>query len=370
MQVFAEASKKLRPIVLLVMQGGHHLNLYRNLFVLCQDVSWICFLPEIQKVSRDVVEELYDNFGVQFFTDRQTAIAHFGTIDAVITTFAVPHRAHTPHLRFVALAYELGIPVFELQHGLFQLGISSSEASPFVGSGISGALNGLPVPNMTDRKLRWSGEGAIGYPPFAESVYEDSSRLRCAGDHTLILTNLHWNILSEEDVGHICDMIVKAVVSLPEISFMMVPHPSELDKPHLKRLRARLQSANAQNIRIIRPDSADEMSDLIKSSRMALSTVSTVLLDLEMYEVPTLIMAGRRQHRLIESFQSCHLVVGKEGLVQDIKDIYYGHLQPYLRTGMLEPFHASILQENILTAIRKIPMRAETYVPIINKYVG
>jgi len=141
MQVFPGTSKKLKPIVLLVLQGGHHLSLFRNLFVQCQDVSWICFLPEIQKVSRSVVEELYDSFGVQFFTDRQTTIAHFSTIDAVITTFAVPHRAHTPHLRFVALAYELGIPVFELQHGLFQLGISSGEAGPFVGSGLSGVDN-------------------------------------------------------------------------------------------------------------------------------------------------------------------------------------------------------------------------------------
>jgi len=135
-------------------------------------------------------------------------------------------------------------------------------------------------------------------------------------------------------------------------------------------LRARVQSVNAQNIRIIRPDSADEMNNLIKSSRMALSTVSTVLLDLEMYEVPTLVMAGRRQHRLIESFQTSHLVAGKEELVQDIKDIYYGRLQPYLRTGMLEPFNARLLQESILSAMRKIPMRAESYVPIINKYVG
>lgn len=361
-----------KPIVIILLQGEHHLVLYENIFKLCTGFRWVCVLPDVAKLSTQLIFRFYNRYGVQFFSDHATALANFHAIDAVVTTFAIPHRAHLKFVRFIALAEEIGIPVFELQHGLFQLGISASEVGPIIGSGMANALTALPAPNLVGRQLRWNGIDSIGYPPYSDDIFAIASQSRRVTDPTLITTNLHWNIFTPADVVRISDIIAKAVLSLPDVDFIHIPHPSELSKPHMNELATRLMKAGATNYSIQRPKNSAEMVEAIVGARVCLSTISTMLLDMEMMNTPTLVMPGQRQHDMVARFEHSVSVYDKGRIADELKNIYYHNSNPLIITGALQPFSPSKLTQTLKCAIEKNPRSKELglIVRAVAKYIG
>lgn len=375
MRIAPRLKVRSRKTVLLILQGEHQLSLYEQMFRLCQDVHWVCVLPDPQALDAALVQRIYIVYGVQIFTDRATALTSFLGIDAVITTFSVPHRAHSAQIAYIALAYEMGIPVFELQHGLFQLGISYSESSAFVGSGIPGALTALDAPNLTDQRLVWGaargqGEISIGYPPFSRDIFESPACRRPDRGSVLIASNLHWNILSPDDVNACWTAIIRLIKALPDIPFVIMPHPSEMAGAALKRSIERCQSMGLRNFTLRRPKDRSEFVSMIAQSKLAVSMISSVLLDFEMYGLPCVLLPCKPQGPLARSLQVAVMPPHSHALIKAVENGYYDRTDLVLRTGLLRPFDPSALSAAVSQATLGARMSAAQAIPLMSKYLG
>lgn len=373
MSITPQVQPRRQKTVLLLLQGPHQLHLYQEIFVSCRDCRWVCLLPSTKALPEETIQEFYLLHGVQFFSDKRTAIASFRGVDILITTFAVPHAVHANYASFIALAYEMGIPVFELQHGLFQIGISYSERSAVVGSGMAGALTSLDAPNLVDQKLVWrksedSSEQSIGYPPFTNDIYDRVTRQMGDTSGVLIATNTHWNILSANEVRLAWDMIIRLMKSLPDISFTIMPHPAEVGAAALKRVIERCDREHVMNMTVIRPSSRAEFVDMIIKSRLAVSMISSVLLDFEMYDLPCVILPCRAQRPLAQALTVATLPSNDEELSAAVRGGYYDDMPLILRTGQLFPFDHDALKSALNGAVSS-RLTAAKATPLISKYL-
>ncbi|KQQ33904.1 hypothetical protein ASG19_21680 [Rhizobium sp. Leaf306] len=310
---------------------------------------------------------------MQFFSDKKTAIASFRGIDILITTFAVPHAVHANFASIIALAYEMEIPVFELQHGLFQIGFSYSERSAVVGSGMTGALTSLDAPNLVDQKLVWGKSGdaseqSIGYPPYTTEVYDRVARRGGDTSGVLIATNTHWNILTAEEVRAAWEMIIRLMKSLPDIRFTIMPHPAEVGAAPLKRVIERCDREHVMNMTVMRPSSRAEFIELIATSRLAVSMISSVLLDFEMYDLPCVILPCRAQRPLAQALTVATRPSNDDGLLAAVRGGYYEDTPLILRTGKLFPFDHDALKAALDAAVSS-PLPAAKATPLISKYL-
>lgn len=377
MNVRPFTKKKEKPIILLILGGEFHLDLYASLLETNQEFNWAVFIKDIAKIPNKRLSDLNSKFGTYFFTDRATALAHFGDIDAVITTFAVPHAAHLYYLEFAALACEMGIPVFEIQHGLFQIGISYSEESFLVGSGDKKHLarNALPVRNLAPNTLRWFGENAIGYPPYTDAVRADSSYLHDEMEEEgppekiLYLTNFHWNLLDAQQRDHGYSMITKSILALPDGNHVISPHPAEVQSPLFRNMVKTLEDENATNFEIVRPESAEHRITMLRQTKVAVSSISTVLLDLEMMGIPTLLFDLPGFRSLQQGLEEFTAVSDGSTLVRQLKHVLYSEYFPELHTGKLKPFNRQALVDSLHGEIHAGSMTMAEKIVTINKYL-
>lgn len=374
MSVYPALRPRTKPTVLLILQGPHHLMLYRDLFARCEAFHWVCVLEDVGKVSRDLVTRLYQLHGVQILTDERAALLNFPAIDAVVTTCAVPHATHGAFIRYLALAYEMGLPVFELQHGLFQLGINYSERAALVGTGLAGALTALDAPNLTRSKLVWSETDAgdatcIGYPLFGPHVRDCPSALRPQDGVVLVATNLHWNIFSAQDVTQCWDHLVSLFRRLPDLRFVLMPHPGEMKSAALRRGLERCAREGIVNVEARRPADRAEFVAMVAEARMAVSMVSTLLLDFEMYDLPCVMLPCPRTERLTAGLEQVCAPATFEAFATAVEAAYYGRDDAMLRTGRLVPFAPEALVDAVQGAMGGTRAPIEQAVPMIARYI-
>jgi len=389
----AHPPAKTRPGILLVLQGEHHLDLFHAILTQCPAFDWTCLVHGMAAIPRPRLEALHDSHGVRFFTDLQTALLHFGDLDAVVTTFALPHRAHLPYLGLIALAQEMGLPVFELQHGLFQSGLSFHADGAIAGSGLAGARDGVPVRNLADAVLPWWGAGAIGYPglhPAWRGILADppddaDSLAKAVNDVRIdpvvaesdppwvaVLTNLHWTILSPAESQQGYALLRAAILALPDLHFVLAPHPTEATSAGFARLRADLERAGARNVAVCPPSDRPGRTRLLRQARLALATPSTVLLDLEMRGIPTLLLGLPPFEGLYAALDRACVIRDAPALVAAIADGVGGAgPTPVLRTGRLLPFDAAALTARLHAALPDPgapPRPPRDYVPLIHRH--
>ena len=340
-----------RPNVLFVMQGAHHLHLYRNVLRCCADVQWLCLIPKLPLDQLDALRRYHAAYGVKFFLDGLTTLAHYGNIDAVVTTWAVPHVAHLRQIRYIALAQELGIPTFEMQHGMFQLGLTYHEDGPFIGSSVPGALSALDTPNWVTDKLLWDGEAGIGYPP-ALSLPDSDKPAPPLGDAPVVfLTNLHWNLIPDAERGACYDIILETVARLPDQSFLIFPHPSETLHSQFKEMAAKFQAQNITNFTIVRDREQISLEHVLRTARLAVASVSTVLLDAEFANTPTVVFRTSTQRALLRALHRTTSFATADDLVEIIRDVTEAGYRPQLVTGRLHPFRPARLLDRLQAAI-------------------
>ena len=385
MRAAATPAVKDRPTVLLILQGPHHLDLFRSVLTRCRAVRWTCLIHGLEQVPAHTLEAFYLHHDVRFLADRDTALLHMGDIDAVVTTFALPDPAHLPYLGLIALAYELGLEVFELQHGLFQTGLSFQADRAVIGSGLPG---GLPLRNLTDARLTWWGEEAVGYPPYVmdpapapemlgpegsglgpvSSSLADTETVSHRNGPVAVLTNLHWTLLDPQEATAGYDMILAAVIALPDVDFVLAPHPTEMATAGFARLRDQLRQVHAQNCTVLPASDREGRAALLSRARLAVATASSVLLDLEMHRVPTVLLGLPSFEALFAALETTTVARTPEALITLLSGALDGTGYPALCTGRLVPFDPKALEQRLLAAVRKTPLAAKDYVPILMRH--
>lgn len=360
-----------KPKVLIVLQGLHHLMLYENIFKYCTQFQWYCLLPDMPKsLDVEAPKQFYFRYGVIFFSDPLSCIAHIGHFDAVVTTWAVPHAKHLSYIKFIALAYELGLPVFELQHGLFQLGLTYSEFAPVVGSGPGAAIAAPDVENLTTNVIRWFGEDGIGYPRSPTFDDREGARRNLKSKQVVFVTNHHWGILTDDERRACYEIMYETIRTLSAVDFVLLPHTGELKNQAFTDMVAKLDAVAAKNYRIETGRGDGVFDNTICNADLIVGSASTTILDCELSGTPTVMFNNETQAPFLESFVNVVTFSNADELIKIVNDVLYKNYRPEINTGFAQPFRPDRLVSILQAAVKeRRRSSAEEVAVVISKYL-
>ncbi|MDR2252126.1 MAG: hypothetical protein LBD98_04850 [Endomicrobium sp.] len=270
-----------------------------------------------------------------------------------ITTYCQPSSAHIFGLKVVKLCNKVQIPVLELQHGMFQLGLHYYNASKTLES------DSLPVESYADKCLSYypvddiKNQIVIGYPNFAKPAPA------IKGNYTLVLTNLHWNVYEKINVYKFYYAVIKFASENPSQIFLWLPHAGEtlyggINHTFIKSLLEIYPSAkkNFINVKENKVSSLVPTSEYIRKAGHVISTISTTLLDCEMYKKPTIIWESEETKVLLDKIKT-------KTSFRDYNDLckvfYMPHSNLYLKSGLLLPYDNAAFREAVDKHYRQPP---------------
>ena len=257
---------------------------------------------------------------------------------AFITTDANAARSHVYSLKLVSMFKALGIPVFELQHGLFQIGLHYYD----VPSGVSFWGDSLPSKSFAERVLafyppirRTPPSTVIGYPPYSGEPSDCGG-----GEYLLILTNLHWPTYTVDEKMAFLDAVAALVESRPELPVVWKMHHAETPPASkINQMVGEVLGRHPDAKRRIRFAHLDEglkglsAAEIIAGAKYVVSTVSTVLLDCEIHRRPTAVYACASNACLVRMVESADTFSDGDSLLalfgRGLHPICTGKLRPY-----------------------------------------
>ena len=255
-----------------------------------------------------------------------------------ITTDANAAHAHVYSLKLVSMFRALGIPVLELQHGLFQIGLHYYD----VPSSSSFAGDSLPSKSFAVRVLAYYPPinhlvpyTVIGYPP-----YSGKSPANSAGSYLLILSNLHWQTYTESEKMAFYEAVVRFAEEHPEIPVVWKMHHGEtpVSSTSNKKVQSILgrHPAASAHIRFAHLDAElkdKTAAEVISGAKYVVSSVSTVLLDCEIYRRPIAVYGCDTNACLIKMLEDVAVFRDYDSLValfdKGLRPIRSGKLRPY-----------------------------------------
>ena len=273
--------------ILVYINGTHHFRLIEPIFKQNPDIEFYIF--SAGRITPDDFRRssLYTLENVHFAANLQTLKYKFNLFGAFISTDAHAARAHVPSLRLIRIFRKIGIPILELQHGMFQIGLHYYDV-PY-----KEIINddSLPTKSFADIILGYYHIDkspipltVIGYPPFANVTPQKDN-----GEYTLILSNLHWNTYAHQEKHTFYWVVFKYAYEHPDEKFIWKMHPAEIRDAGCNTLAKELFAIwpGLKARFLIHHEnpvlSKITIDELILNSKRVISTVSTVLLDCEMY---------------------------------------------------------------------------------------
>ena len=265
------------------LRGVHHFDLFYNIFKENPDVEFY-FHSNYIPVDFYRRSKLYELPNVYFTADIKKFKYKLNLFGAFITTDAQATAPHAYSLEIIHFFNKLGVPVFELQHGLFQLGLHYYD----VPHKEIFHDDSFCTETFADHVLAYYPENAaasstvIGYPAYDHlpEPYE--------GEYTLILSNLHWETYDKEEKYQFYKMMMELAVENPKQTYIWKMHHGEQVNPicnsMIKSLFEIYPHAR-KNIIFYHENeflSKSSVTELIQKSREVISTISTVLLDCDM----------------------------------------------------------------------------------------
>ena len=349
------------------MQGPQHFMLYENVFKACRNFQWYCFLPALPKDDSEL-KRLNLLYGVRFFSDRYAVLANFAHFDAVVTTWAVPHRKHIKFLNFIALAYELDLPVVEFQHGLFQIGVTYDEDAFVIGSR-EGAATAAPFgSNLVRDALRWFGPEGVGYPR-AHVTADEAGPAVTRQRQVVFLTNHHWAAITAIERANCYEVMKTTIASRPGVEFVLLPHGGELKSPQYNDMLVFLNGLGANNYRVELGRDKQSYDDLLAQSKLIVACVSTTLLDCELSGVPTVLFLNASQDALTRTLKTFVGFSRADELIAIVDDVLHRNYRPELVTGFAQAFDPGRLTAQLTAAIAHKPKKPlESAVVAIARY--
>ena len=275
-----------RRSVLLYVRGSFHFPLIEPMVRDNRDVEF--FLHSNLFGNGEIARANLNKYGnfhfVSSLDELKFKLDRFG---AFITTDAEPANPHSYSLRLVEFFQAIKVPVFELQHGLFQLGLHYFD----VPAKFSFGGDSLPARSFAGQILTYYPPAGvnvaavtIGYPPYAGQLQPSSGH-----DWTLVLTNLHWPTYTEEERRVFYESVYRLAA---EGSSRVVwkQHHGEIGSTACTALRKELAvkyPLAAKRLCLHHEDATLgelRLDALIARATCVVSTVSTVLLDCEMQQ--------------------------------------------------------------------------------------
>jgi hypothetical protein len=229
---------------------------------------------------------------IKITSDFKSVIMLTPIFSAIITT--IGHISPVLNNKIISIfkaCIASEIPIIEVPHGLYQWGYNLVDDSKFVNTASNTLGAGYPVPSFADHQISWFDNSGIGYPRNRKEKLKATVAIQVP-DYTIITTNTNWYMYGFNDQRVVAQSIFEYAKSNPHRIFIWRHHPAELNATNL--ISAML-GAKPPNIFIYGHDkdiyfhSIDTTEELIQYAQSGISTISTCLLDYELYDIPTAI---------------------------------------------------------------------------------
>lgn len=264
-------------------------------------------------------------------------ISNAVTVSAMLPAFTkivcfIPHisiNAPGIYKKIIVTAMQSNISIYEVPHGLFQTGYNLIDDSTSLD--ITSYYDGIGInlPAVTKKRISWYGDNGIGYP---STMKRDTIQKRILPSFTLISSNTNWYLYSLEDKRKFYTSVFSFAEKNPDSMFIWSPHPAELNAgTYTFALREHLPA----NIHLygIKEDiyfhGIDCTDDLIPYCEYGISTLSTCLLDYEIYNKPVNIFSCDGTRNIINSLHEFHEFDSDEQLTSNPKNLKTGFLKDY-----------------------------------------
>lgn len=290
-------------------------------------------------------EKRLERLGISYTKEFEFFLLQAPSADLVLTFGALPHPAHIHVNIAISLFNELKTPVLDIQHGLFQWGISFTDTSLKQGTQV-GAGCSLPMATTADQQIQWFGDDGIGYPRYTQDHAARQTSPPHVNDTSpiLIATNTNWHIYQEEDRERFKRMLRRLFTDYPDIPFIWKPHPAE-HNPKLSSIHTLFLDIKNEflNVEVARPASegGKTLTELVEDCRAGIVTVGTALLDFEMLGRPCLCYNSHAVKPLIEHMKQVRKFSSYEELIDNLPALKSSDAIP--RLGYLKPFDPKLL---------------------------
>lgn len=349
-----EASPNSKNINIFVyLNGKHNFRLIQNIVECNPDYNFFIYSSYATTACYATVDdfirsELYELSNVFFISpyaikDLVYKIECFGMF---ISTDLESANAHSKSLKLANLFRKAHIPIVELQHGMFVLGIHY-QCEPRKEQFYADSLNARSFADyllLFYKSEYYSDKSCvIGYPPYLSSKLNTGASLP---NYELILSNLHWGIYTLEDKFNFYKTIFEYIAKAPHKVFIWKMHHGEiLDQWCLgvvNKLKIMYQVHNIlfyHEENILNLMSIDQ---LIQKADSVISTVSTTIFDSEIYAKPIYIYDCSSCHEMITYMKDPSVFSDLDGLIK----LSQNKRQTF-NSGLLEPYDNESLREFI-----------------------
>lgn len=342
-----------RPkMVLFYINGAHHFPLISPIIKANADID---FFIHSKNVSEDdyLRSELFRQGNSHFVAALSRLQYKLNLFGAYISTDMHAAGAHAYSLRIAKIFYTLGVPVFELQHGMFQIGLHYYDKP-------SRELfwdDSLPTRTFASRVFAYypvadsiAPHTVIGYPPFNAPITTNRT-----GEYVLVLSNMHWNTYTHDERYNFYKAVFDYARNHPHECFIWKVHFGETKAPECKALisgmfdifpflRKQIVFTHEQEVMPLLP-----LSEMIANAKCVISTPSTVLLDCEMHSRRVAVYSCDTNRALTSKIKSASLFGNAEELERCMADgpapLESGMLLPYdnaaFRRALDENYHVT-----------------------------
>lgn len=270
---------------------------------------------------------------VKITSDFKSVIMLAAIFSAVITT--VGHISPVLNVKIISIlkaCISSEIPIIEVPHGLYQWGYNLVDDSKFVNTASNTLGAGYPVPSFADHQISWFDNTGIGYPRHRTEKIKCTENIMVP-DYTVITTNTNWYMYGFEDQRVLAQSIFEYAKANPERMFIWCHHPAELNATNLINNMLGAKPANIFRYghdKDIYFHSLDTTEEVIQYAQAGISTISTCLLDYELYNIPTAIF----QTEGLSTIQNSMIQASFFSSQKELNSLKFeipktGHLQDY-----------------------------------------
>jgi len=228
------------------------------------------------------------------------------SFDLFLTYDAQNVQGHKTGLEYISIAKKAGVPVGEMQHGLFQIGFNAFHEP-------SNRLffdESIPSVSQADFFFSWfpciNDSITMGYPLY---LSDQASKVPPIDNKTIaIFTNLHWKVFSYAERVKIIKGLSDFIESNPEYYFIWKRHHGEIQSAEVSSAISIVEGLSGRNfsdinnLKII--DDYVEINRLINVAYYCISTVSTILLDIEAGDKKTAVIVTDSTKNLMSKYSS------------------------------------------------------------------
>lgn len=299
------------------------------------------FASEFELAARDYAASKPDS-RVSFFLNLNSVASFLPSIDKVVVFVG----SVTPFLssdinKIVSVCLQVKKEIYEVPHGLFQSGYNLSDTSSFIHTSSNVDGFGGMLPSITTKKLFWYGKNGFGYPRYLDKIEVEG---RVLPVFTLITSNTNWYLYSMRDKRAFFKEIYSYAENNPSTMFIWCPHPAEFVPDTFSSVAMEYRPKNIFIYGLDKDiyfNGLEGSDDLIPYCEYAISTVSTCLLDYEIYNKRVNIFSCEGVERLHADFISKHCFTRSDQISKD---------SCIVRTGLLKPFDSkkfdSLISQN------------------------